>query len=225
MYCHPWNVSVSEAKTIQERLSQKIIVRDEFKDINYVAGTDVGINSKQKIACGAVIVLKFPELSVVERAFEYQELVFPYIPGYLSFREAPVLIRAFENLSILPNLILCDGQGIAHPRNFGLACHMGLLTGIPTIGVAKSRLIGSYSEPKTAKGFSSILYHQSQQIGNVIRTRTGVKPLFVSPGHKIGFRSAVTLTLACCTRYKLPETTRLAHKFATELTATSDFDV
>jgi deoxyribonuclease V len=140
--------------------------------------------------------------------------VFPYVPGYLSFRELPAVLKALEQLKTIPDMFLCDGQGIAHPRRFGIACHLGVLTDIPSIGVAKSRLVGTYQEPGPNKGDQSNLYDDDEQIGVVLRTRNHVKPLFISPGHRISMSSATQWVLNCITRYRLPETTRMAHKLA-----------
>ena len=219
---HDWNVSYAQAKSIQERLSQMNILDDDFDDVKFVAGTDVGIKPNRNIACGAIVVLRYPELEVVDRAHACMPLEFPYIPGLLSFREVPVLIEAFKKLTVLPQMFLCDGQGVAHPRRFGLACHFGLLTDIPAIGVAKTRLIGSYEQPAIEKGSASILYYQDQQIGHVLRSRRSVSPIFVSPGHRVSFESAVRFALKCCTKYRLPETTRESHRFAAQITAKLD---
>lgn len=215
-HLHDWKVSINEAKSIQANLSKKVILRDKFSDIHYVAGTDVGLVADKKSACGVVVVLNYPELEIVDYSVAYRQLEFPYIPGFLSFREAPVLLDAFKSLQTIPSVIICDGQGIAHPRCFGLACHLGILTGLPAIGVAKSRLIGKYDIPSVEKGSKSTLFHNGRQIGTVLRTRTGIKPVFVSPGHLVSFNTASALTLACCTRFRLPETTRQAHNLATK---------
>ncbi len=214
---HDWNVSIAQAKAIQQRLSQKITLQDDFGDIRHVAGTDVSIGRSKKFAYGVVVVLSFPELEIVDRVCARLPLEFPYVPGYLSFREAPALLDAYAKLSIMPNLLLCDGQGIAHPRRFGIACHLGLLTDTPAIGIAKSRLIGTHQAPGPDKGSAVALYHNNQQIGNVLRSRKSVSPIYVSPGHKISCESALRFALQCCRKYRLPETTRQAHRFATNV--------
>ena len=225
MHQHEWDVTIAQAKSIQQRLSQKISLCDDFDSIALVAGTDVSIARNRKTASGAIVVLKFPELEIVDSAFACESVRFPYVPGYLSFREVPVLIKAFEQLHTIPDLFLCDGQGIAHPRRFGLACHFGLLTGIPSVGIGKSRLIGTYKMPGIAKGSASILLHQNQQIGHVLRSRHSVSPIFVSPGHRVSFDTALEFALQCCTRYRLPETTRHAHRLASHaLTQVSECD-
>lgn len=216
---HDWNISTAEAVSIQKQLSQKIIIDDQFNDIHLIAGTDVGLHKASGQCFGAVVIMSYPDLQVVARAGTYAEAPFPYIPGLLSFRETPLLIEAFQKLDVVPDMIICDGQGIAHPRRFGLACHLGLLLKLPSIGVAKSRLIGKFNDPGIVKGSYSELLHVNSQIGTVVRTRTGVKPCFVSPGYKVSIASATQIALACCTRYRLPETTREAHRYAAQLTA------
>lgn len=178
-----------------------------------VAGADVGMVDKKSMR-GAIAVLSFPQLTVVDCATAVRAADFPYVPGFLSFRELPVLLEALAKLQTKPDLVLCDGQGIAHPRRFGIACHFGVATGIPAIGVAKSRLIGNFREPGNEKGATAALMHKNERIGSVLRTRAGKKPLFVSPGHRVSHRAAVNFTLACCTKYRLPETTRAAHRLA-----------
>ena len=152
--------------------------------------------------------------SPLDRAVARRPTRFPYIPGLLSFREIPAILAAMERLEVLPDLILCDGQGLAHPRRFGIACHLGVLTGFPCIGVAKTRLIGEHSAVPAAKGAWVPLMDKGERIGAVLRTRKGVKPLFISVGHRIGLDSAIAYTLACTPRYRLPETTRHAHRLA-----------
>lgn len=191
-----------------------MITVDDFGPIRRVAGVDVGFENDGKTVRAAVAVLQFPGLELVETAIAHVPADFPYIPGLLSFRELPGILAGLAQLAEKPDLILCDGQGYAHPRRFGLACHLGVLTDTPTIGVGKSRLLGQYREPGKAKGQWSELIHQAEVIGAVLRTRTGVKPLFVSVGHRVSLVSAIRFTLTCTTRYKLPETTRFAHRLA-----------
>jgi len=179
-----------------------------------VAGVDVGFENAGKTVRAAVAVLAFPSMEPLEQAIARVPTQFPYVPGLLSFRELPGVLEALARLQRLPELILCDGQGLAHPRRFGIACHLGVLTDIPTIGVAKTRLIGEYAEPGPDKGDWTPLLDKGERIGAVLRTRTGVKPVFVSAGHRVGLPAAIRLTLACTTRYRLPETTRAAHRLA-----------
>lgn len=164
-------------------------------------------------------MLSFPELQVQERAIARRPTAFPYIPGLLSFREVPTVLAALERLKTLPDLLLCDGQGIAHPRRFGIACHIGWLTDLPAIGVGKSRLVGQHAEVPEHKGDWTPLQHQGETIGAVLRTRATTKPLFISPGHRISLETAIEYVMRCTTKYRLPETTRHAHKLASEISA------
>jgi deoxyribonuclease V len=211
---HDWPTDFDQARSIQEKLRQRVITRDAFGHIDRVAGVDIGLDRANNRAHAAVVVLDFDNLGLLEQATAHQRLRFPYVPGYLSFREVPPILKALEKLAAAPDLIICDGQGIAHPRRFGLACHLGVLTGIATIGAAKSRLTGSFREPGPNKGDWSALMDGPDTIGAVLRTRTGVRPLYVSVGHKVSLESAVRIVLACCTRYRLPETTRAADRLA-----------
>ncbi|MEQ8970979.1 MAG: deoxyribonuclease V [Coleofasciculus sp. C1-SOL-03] len=211
---HSWTLTVEEATAIQNQLSREIITSDQLGEVNYVAGVDVGFEDNYAISRAAVAVLSFPELQLIEQAIARRPTTFPYIPGFLSFREVPVVLDALSEIKITPDLILCDGQGIAHPRRFGLACHLGLLITVPTIGVAKSRLIGQHEELPPEKGNWQPLRHRGEVIGAVVRSRTGVKPLYVSPGHRISLPTAIDYVLRCTPKYRLPETTRWADKLA-----------
>lgn len=193
-------------------MRHQVISENNSGATRFVAGLDVGFEGD--IARGAAVVLSYPDLELVESAIAHLPVQFPYVPGFLSFREVPVLMQALESLTITPELILCDGQGIAHPRRFGLACHIGVTTGIPSIGVGKTRLIGKHDEPGNNKGDWSKLLHNDELIGAALRTRTNIKPIYVSIGHNISLDSAITKALECCPKYRLPETTRLAHKLA-----------
>jgi deoxyribonuclease V len=206
--------SVAAAKEIQEKLRNQVITQDCLERVDYVAGTDVGFKNNYTITQAAVAVLKFPELELVETAIAQIPTTFPYIPGYLSFREIPAILEAIAQIKTLPDLILCDGQGIAHPRRFGIASHLGVLLDIPTIGVAKSLLIGKHEPLPLEKGSWIPLIDQDETIGIVLRSRTNVKPLYVSIGHKVSLASAREYTLQCLSKYRLPETTRLADKLA-----------
>lgn len=213
-YRHRWDVSPAEAKAIQERLRGRIRDRDRLRKIRLVAGVDVGFENGGKRTRAAVAVLGFPSLQATAHAIATLPTTFPYVPGLLSFREIPAIVAALDRLDDLPQLILCDGQGYAHPRRFGLACHLGLLTGIPTIGVAKSRLIGSHGRVPQAKGRWVRLKDGDETIGAVLRTRKGVKPVYVSVGNLVSLETAVDLVMKCVTRYRLPETTRAADHLA-----------
>ena len=209
---HSWDVSSEEARQIQNRLRTQVITTDRFGTINTVAGVDIGL--KKDIARASVVVLSFPELQVVDSVVTESPVRFPYIPGLLSFREIPPLLRAFSQLQTEPDLVIVDGQGIAHPRRFGLASHLGLVLDKPTIGCAKSRLWGRYEEPDLEQGAYTYLTDKDEVIGAAVRTRTDVRVVYVSIGHRISLDSARTWTLACCQGYRLPETTRHAHNAA-----------
>ncbi len=209
-----WPENVAEARAIQEQLRAQVITENQLGTIEHVAGVDVGFEEQGKVTRAAVAVLRFPQLDLVEQAIARQPTRFPYIPGYLSFREIPALLAALAKITTTPDLILCDGQGLAHPRRFGIACHLGVLTGLPTIGVAKSRLIGSHDEPGAKKGSWTPLMDKGEIIGAVLRSRDNVSPLYISVGHRIDLPTAIDYVLRCTTRYRLPETTRQAHRLA-----------
>ena len=211
---NPWVKTVDEAKAIQQKLRSQVITEDQLETVKYVAGVDVGFEDNYKITKAAVAVLSFPDLKLVESATAKIPTTFPYIPGFLSFREIPALLQALEKITITPDLILCDGQGFAHPRRFGLACHLGVLLNLPAIGVAKSLFIGEHEEVPLEKGNWQPLKHGEEIIGAVVRSRTNVKPLYVSIGHRISLPTAIDYVLKCTTKYRLPETTRLADKLA-----------
>ncbi len=211
---HPWDVSPKEAIAIQESLLDRVVLHDDFGEIKTVAGVDVGFEENNAITRAAIAVLDYETLELVESAIARRPTTFPYVPGLLSFREIPAVLQAMLELKTAPDLLLCDGQGIAHPRRFGIAAHLGLITDIPAVGVAKSRLIGTHREVPSGKGSFVPLMHKGEQIGVVLRTRSGVKPLFISPGHRVGMESSIGFVLKCLTRYRLPETTRWAHKLA-----------
>jgi len=209
-----WPSTVTEARDVQQKLKYKVFSEDALGKVRHVAGVDVGFESRGKITRAAVVVLTFPDLVLVEQQLARTHTCFPYVPGYLSFREIPAIMEVLLLLELKPDLILCDGQGLAHPMRFGLACHLGVLTDIPTIGVAKSRLIGSYVEPSESKGSWTPLMDNHERIGAVLRTRDNVRPLFISIGHRISLLSAIDYVLKCTTKYRLPETTRLADHLA-----------
>ena len=211
---HRWPTTVAGARAIQERLRGTVIIRDRLGPVRRVAGVDVGFEDGGAVTRAAVAVLDFPELTLRESRVLRRKTRFPYVPGYLSFREAPAVLAVLERLQEAPDLLLCDGQGLAHPRRFGLACHIGVLADIPSIGVAKSRLTGSHAALGPEKGAWVPLMDGEERIGVVLRTRRDVKPLFVSVGHRISLETAVDYVLRCTRRYRLPETTRWAHRLA-----------
>ena len=214
---HNWNLTISEAKIIQEELRKEVITEDRFEEpVKYVAGVDMGFEADGTISRAAVAVLSFPDLQLQEQSIAKRPTTFPYIPGFLSFREIPAVLDALEKINTTPDIILCDGQGLAHPRRLGIACHLGVILDIPTIGVAKSWLIGDYEEVPQEKGSWKPLIHKNETIGAVLRTRANVKPLYVSSGHRISLPTAIDYVLRCTPQFRLPETTRIADKLASD---------
>jgi len=220
---HRWNVTPAKAREIQLELRGRVERNDRLPPLRRVAGADVafdlagpgGWRRGQGRAFAGVVVYRFPEMKEVERVSAERPLRFPYVPGLLSFREGPALLAAFERLRQAPDLIFCDGQGYAHPRRFGIACHLGVLLDLPAIGVAKSLLVGEYSEPRTSAGSSAPLLdpESGEVLGAVLRTRQGVQPVFVSQGHRISLERAVELTLAVSDGYRLPRPIRDADRW------------
>ena len=211
---HSWDVSVQEARDIQRDLAPTVSSQRDPRVVGRVAGLDISSPDGEGIVRGAVVVLGYPDLEILEVCIAESKANFPYVPGLLSFREAPVLLMALEKVSLAPDLIIVDGQGLAHPRRFGLACHIGLLTDTPTIGCAKSRLLGEHDPLGERAGSRETLVDRGEVVGAVLRTRQGIKPVFVSVGHRIDLDSAVQWVLACCRGVRLPQTTRLAHRAA-----------
>jgi len=211
---HPWNLTPAAAIALQNELRQRVERADRLLPIRHVAGVDVGLEAEGEVMRAAVAVLAFPGLELVETSVARCPAQFPYVPGLLAFRELPAVLAALGRLNTAPELILCDGQGIAHPRRFGIASHLGVLLDLPTIGAAKTRLTGRHDEPRNAKGAWTPLVDGEETIGAVVRTRAGVKPIYISTGHRVSLQTAIALTLACVTRYRLPETTRQAHHLA-----------
>ena len=255
---HSWNLSYLQARDLQEELACKVVHTPLKRMPGTVAGIDCAFSKDGERILAAVVVLKFDNLEVVETADATRKVTFPYIPGLLSFREAPVCLAAVEKLTKQPDVFIIDGQGIAHPRRLGLAAHLGLFFDKPTIGCAKSRLIGQFEEPPLQKGAYTLLTHtktpkrnaqhdrvaasspkglgmglsqktirdpqhrfeqsrREETVGAVLRTRANVKPVFVSVGHKCVLEDAIRITLACITKYRLPEPTRLAHQLVGKL--------
>lgn len=210
---HGWDLTVAEAKSVQLELAARVERADRLGTVRTVAGVDVAYGRGNPLRA-AVVVLEFDGLAIIETATVTMEARFPYVPGYLSFREIPAVLAVLERLSVWPDLVLCDGQGIAHPRRFGLASHLGVLTGLPTIGVAKSRLVGTHGEPGLERGDWVFLMDKDEVIGAVLRTRAGVKPIYISIGHRVGLEAAIAFVLSCTTRYRLPETIRAADRLS-----------
>ncbi len=212
---HAWPHTIEEAIAIQEQLRSEVITENQLREpIQYVAGVDMGFAADGTISRAAVAVLSFPDLQVLETSVAYRPTSFPYIPGFLSFREIPAVLDALEKVQTIPDIILCDGQGIAHPRRFGIASHLGVILDKTTIGVAKSLFIGKHQELAETRGSWQPLIHQGETIGAVLRTRVGVKPIYVSSGHRISLSTAIDYVLSCTPKYRLPETTRIADKIA-----------
>jgi deoxyribonuclease V len=210
-HLHDWRVSIPQAQAIQVRLAGQVSKTGEVINPRLIAGVDISVDKDSGTGTGAAVVLRYPELELVEHRVVKGELAFPYIPGLLSFREAPLVLAACEKLAVAPDLILVDGQGIAHPRRLGLASHLGLFLNTPTIGCAKSRLCGRHEEPGEAASSYAELTDNGEVIGAALRTKDSVKPVYVSIGHKVDLSSAIRWVLACGRGYRLPEPTRLAH--------------
>jgi len=211
---HRWDLTPKEAMALQEKLRASVVREDRLGPVRRVCGIDVGFEQDGAVTRAAVVVLSFPGLEPIESAIARRETTFPYVPGLLSFREIPSVLDALARLKTAPDLLVCDGQGIAHPRRCGLASHIGLVAGLPSIGCAKSRLIGEHRAPAARRGAWTPLVDSGETIGAVLRTRAGVSPLYVSIGHRVSLATAIRFVLACCTRYRLPETTRCAHRLA-----------
>ena len=208
---HSWQVSTTQALEIQQRLAEQVSKRSEVTTPRFIAGVDISVGKGDEIATGAVVVLQYPELGVVETQIAQDKLWLPYIPGLLSFRESPLILAACQKLTIAPDLILVDGQGIAHPRRLGLASHLGLFLNTPTIGCAKSLLCGNHEAPGIEPGSYTEVVDRGEIIGAALRTKLRVKPVYVSIGHKVDLQTAIYWVINCCRGYRLPEPTRLAH--------------
>lgn len=212
---HRWNLSPQEAIELQKQLAFEVIREDKFDEpVKTVAGIDLGYDLKTGTSRAVVVVLSFPGLQLIEKSEAILPIQFPYVPGLLSFRETPVAVKALEKLENAPDLILCDGQGIAHPRRFGIACHIGLIADVPTIGVAKSVLVGKFENLGEKRGSTASMIHRNEEVGRAVRTKDKVQPVYVSLGHRISLETAVKYVLECAPKYRLPETTRLADQLA-----------
>jgi len=235
---HSWNVSVEEAIQIQEALKERIILKRTFSKVHPVrnssgvsnpaaeqrriisngvktiGGGDVAYSKNGNLLFGAIVVLSFPDMEILDTATADGKIPFPYIPGLLSFREAPILIKTFQRLKLKPDVMIYDGQGIAHPRGMGLASHMGLWLDLPSIGCAKTPLLDEFVSPDLSKGSLEWIFRGREKVGAVLRTRGNVKPLFVSPGHRIDLPTSIQLILQSCKGYRFPEPLRKAHQLA-----------
>jgi deoxyribonuclease V len=222
---HPLDLSPGEARRLQGELSPRVVEGPplDLSRVRYVAGADVSTQNDRGYA--TVVVLSFPELSVVEvRGYE-ELLTFPYVPGLLAFREIPPVVGALREVESEVDALILDGHGLAHPRGMGLASHLGLFLDVPTIGCAKTRLVGAHEEPGGEKGSTTDLVYRDKVIGRMVRTRKNVSPVYVSVGNRVDLDSAVALVLRCCSKYRLPETTRTAHDAANRLRRGEDLDV
>ena len=211
---HRWDVSVAEAKEIQHSLANQVVKTGKLSNVELIAGVDISGVNKDGISCGAVVVLCYPSMVVVERRTVLMKIEFPYVPGLLSFREIPLILAVCRQLSTTPDLFIADAQGIAHPRRLGLASHLGLVLGVPTIGCAKSILCGKHGDLGDDPGDCVSLVDGAEVVGSALRTKRRVKPVYVSIGHRIDLDEACRWVLACCRGYRLPEPTRLAHQLA-----------
>jgi deoxyribonuclease V len=212
-HAHPWDLTPGEAARLQASLRDTVILQPLAMDsLRTVCGVDLGFRGE--MAHAALVVLRFPTLEITELAEAETPITFPYVPGLLSFRELPAVLAALEKLSELPDVFLCDGQGLAHPRRFGIACHLGVLLDRPAVGCAKSILVGRHAPVDPLAGSFSELRDRGETVGMALRTKTNVKPVFISPGHRCDLPSAVNLALACTRGYRLPEPTRLADRLA-----------
>lgn len=205
---------------LQEQLRDRVVLEDRFDRIRYVAGADIAFDPETQVAFAGVIVYRFPQLEEVERRMARRKLRFPYVPGLLSFRETPILSAAFARLRTEPDLLLIDGHGLAHPRLFGIACHIGVLFDKPTIGCAKSLLVGEAREPAAEAGSTAALMFRGQRVGTVLRTRDNTKPIFVTQGHRISLPTAVKIVRRCLDGYRIPKPTRVADHYVRELRRT-----
>lgn len=210
-------ISTQEAKKLQKKLREDITIQPLGKKVEWVAGADISYNRGSDKVCAGIAVLDYRDLSIQAVSTEIVTVDFPYIPGLLAFRELPPLREAWEQLPAKPDVVVMDGHGLAHPLRMGIATHFGIITGQPTIGCAKNVLTGDYEEPGMKKGDFTYLYDGKDRIGMVVRSRDRVKPIFVSPGHKVSFENAREIVMGCLSRYKLPETTRKAHDLVNRL--------
>jgi deoxyribonuclease V len=216
-HLHAWDLSAAEAVALQRELAGRVVADTPLIACETIAGADVSYERFSNTFYAGVVVVRVADGQVLERRGAVADSPFPYIPGLLSFREAPALLQAFAKVESRPDAVMCDGQGLAHPRRLGIACHLGLFLDVPTIGCAKSHLAGAYDEPAPEAASASPLRLGGDVVGEVVRTKTRTRPLFVSPGHKIDVASSTRWVLASCRGYRLPEPTRQAHLYVNEL--------
>jgi deoxyribonuclease V len=211
---HPWDVSPKEAISLQQRLRKRVVLVDDLGEVQTIAGVDVSYHAKLKEARAVVALISYPDLLLETYTSATRSVSFPYVPGLLSFREIPPLIQCFEKLAKRPDLILCDGHGLAHPRRFGLACHLGILYNLPSIGVAKRLLVGEHQDVPQVRGAWQPIMMEREIIGAALRTRPQTRPVYVSIGHRVSLETAIQWVMDCTSRYRLPETTRWSHRLS-----------
>jgi deoxyribonuclease V len=211
---HSWNVSVEEAIQIQEALKDRIILKKTFSEAKTIGGGDVAYSKNGNLLFAAIVVLSFPDMEILDTATADGKTLFPYIPSLLSFREGPILIKTLQRLRLKPDMMIYDGHGIAHPRGMGLASHMGLWLDLPSIGCAKTPLLHEFISPGPLKGSFEWIRREGEKVGDVLRTKENVKPLFISPGHRIDFSTSNQLILESCKGFRFPEPLRKAHQLA-----------
>jgi deoxyribonuclease V len=214
---HSWRISVKEAVKIQEALRSRIILKKTFLRVEAIGGGDAAYSKNGDLLLGAMVVLSFPNLEILDMATAHGTIPFPYISSLLSFREGPILIKTFQRLKIKPDVMIFDGQGIAHPRGMGLASHMGLWCDLPSIGCAKTPLLDEFSSPGLSKGSYEWIQRAGQKVGAVLRTKESVRPLFVSPGHRIDLLTSIQLILESCRGFRIPEPLRKAHQLSRKM--------
>jgi deoxyribonuclease V len=211
---HPWDISPKEAIRLQHQLRKRVALVDDLSQVQTIAGTDVSYNAKLKVARAVVALLSYPDLSLKSYTSAISSTSFPYVPGLLSFREIPPLMECFRKLKAQPDLILCDGHGFAHPRRFGLASHLGILYDLPSIGVAKRILVGAHEDVPQTHGAWKPLIHEGEIVGAALRSRSRTRVIYVSIGHRVSLETSIQWVMQCTTHYRLPETTRWAHRLS-----------
>ena len=214
IFNHDWTLSKEKAINLQQKFASKITKTDQLSTIKFIAGTDIGYKKNSDKLIAAVVIIDAHTLQVIESVTIETTATFPYISGLFSFREIPPLLSAFEKIKTIPDLIVCDGQGYAHPRRFGLACHLGLLMDIPAIGCAKNMMIGKYKEPDVLRGSFVNILDNDEIVGRILRTQSAINPVYVSTGHRISLETACNWILKLSPQYRLPETTRLADQLS-----------
>jgi deoxyribonuclease V len=214
---HPWKVTPEQAIRIQENLRHRIILRKTFSRVRTIGGGDVSYQKEGNLLFGAMVVLSFPQMESLDVATTRGKVSFPYVPGLLAFREGPILIKTYEKLRLRPDILVFDGHGIAHPRGIGLATHLGIWFNLPSIGCAKTPLLGESAIPKPSKGSFELIQKDGREVGAVLRTKDRVRPVFVSPGHRIDLPTSIQLVLESCQGFRIPEPLRRAHQLSRNL--------